>query len=79
MSGNLSIPIIVQPTLKQSKAYAEGRSAKVKGLPTKVKGVWTNPHPPNSADWEAWELGYDTQKSSGSAKVRDHCADIPIA
>ena len=75
MSGKLkdgttidSIP----PYERHSKAYCEGRKAKIDG-----ELISANPHPSGSEANTAWAAGFNQYNVAGAVQDRDCCADLP--
>jgi hypothetical protein len=72
MAGKYRVTGVNQPTLKQAKAYAEGRAGKIAGL---VAG--NNPHGATTPAGIAWLAGLNEYNVAGAVQPRDHCADLP--
>jgi len=58
------------PTLRESKAYCEGRAAAAAGAL-----VGTNPHPSGSAAATRWAAGFGTWVLDPDGVAQDCCAD----
>ena len=74
MAGRISAGSIVNPKLREAKAYCEGRAAAYAGLT-----LGDNPHADTTSDdHAAWDAGFASHQG-GAAEAPDSCADLPTA
>lgn len=74
MAGKLNVGAVTGNQLcrKESRAYTEGRAAKIAGAL-----IGTNPHQANSPASVAWLAGFNQYVVAGTPQNRDMSADIP--